>query len=121
MDDREREVIRMALSYLAVDLEAAYLNYRLEDENPAGDYIAVDNHVMLSPTMEEVTDLLKQFQDVGEEKSYTEHDVFFTASFTTRVKVHKNEKLPDVIADIAIPENASCKYVRDSFEPRATR
>lgn len=119
MDDRAQEVIRMALSYLAADLEAACLNYRLEDENPTGDYMAVDNHTMLRPTAEEVMDLLEQFRE--EEKPYREYDVFFTVSFTTRIKVHDGEGGKDVAArDINIPANAECQYVEDSFELRGS-
>ena len=42
--------------------------------------------------------------------------VIFTASYETVIEVAFDQTIDDVISDIDVPENSSCKYVEDSFE-----
>ncbi len=45
-----------------------------------------------------------------------EHKVRFTVTYEATVQVDEGECLEDAIANIDIPENATCTYVPNSFE-----
>lgn len=47
-------------------------------------------------------------------KTYT---VRFTVAYETIIVVPEGTSVDDAVSDIDIPENATCTYVDDSFEP----
>lgn len=48
----------------------------------------------------------------------TTHKVRFTVTYEATIEVVEGESLEDAISDIDIPENATCTYVPNSFQPK---